>query len=339
MNLIQWSGGDQSMAGSQRTPRAYARLPPALSPSSGAVGGVLAKPGRRLATSGPPYLPPAALCLRGDSFVSLLGEEMVAYDQQVPKVIDIVTALAERTRPENAAQWDPVGLQIGDPDAQVSSVAVCHEVTDAVVAAVAADPVDLLVTYHPLLFEPVNRLLAGRSPASRAFRLLGLGINILVTHTDFDSAPGGAADALASVLKLRDVEPFGDDPEVGLPAIGRVGSHSGTLAVIDALVSDLWGHAGLRISGERSRTVDRVAVVPGSGSDFISQAAEVADALVTGDVSHHRAVAALDLGLAVVDPGHVATERPGMSALVDLVSEVSQVAVTDLTLLDPATWS
>ena len=216
---------------------------------------------------------------------------------------------------------------------------VCHEVTDAVVAAVADDPVDLLVTYHPLLFEPVNRILAGRSPASRAFRLLGLGVNTLVTHTDFDSAPGGAADALASALKLRDIEPFGGDRELALPAVGRVGSHSGTLAVIDALVSDLWGHTGLRISGDRTRTVDRVAVVPGSGSEFIAQAAAVADVLVTGDVSHHRAVAALDLGLAVVDPGHIPTERPGMSALVDMVKEVARVSVTDLTHLDPATWS
>ncbi len=262
-----------------------------------------------------------------------------AYDQPVPKVIDIVTALAKQTRPESAAEWDPVGLQLGDPDARVSSVAVCHEVTETVVTSVADKHVDLLITYHPLLFEPVNRLLAGRSPASRASRLLGLGVNLLVTHTDFDSAPGGAADALASVLQLRDVEPFGTDPDVGNPAIGRVGTHAGSLAAIDAIVSDLWGHAGLRISGDRSQTIDRVAVVPGSGSDFIPQAAEVADALVTGDVSHHRAVAAVDLGLAVVDPGHIATERPGMSALVDLVGEVSEVPVTDLTHLDPATWS
>ena len=271
--------------------------------------------------------------------LSTLNGGDAAYDQLVPKVIDIVTALAERTRPESAAEWDPVGLQLGDPDAQVSSVAVCHEVTETVANAVADKPVDLLITYHPLLFDPVNRLLAGRSPASRASRLLGLGVNLLVTHTDFDAAPGGAADALASVLQLRDIEPFGAAPDVGVPAMGRVGTHIGTLAAIDAIVSDLWGHAGLRISGDRDQTINRVAAIPGSGSDLIPQAAEVADALVTGDVSHHRAVAALDLGLAVVDPGHIATERPGMTALVDLVGEVSEVPVTDLTHLDPATWS
>jgi dinuclear metal center YbgI/SA1388 family protein len=257
----------------------------------------------------------------------------------MPAVVDIVGALAERTRPEHAAEWDPVGLQLGDPEATVSSAAVCHEVTEAVVEALAERPVDLLVTYHPLLFEPVNRLLAGRSPASRALELVGLGVNLVVTHTDFDAAPGGGADALASALRLGDPVPFGADPEAGVAAIGRVGAHSGTLAAIEANVSDLWGAAGLRISGDRDQPIDRVAVVPGSGSELIPQAAEVADALVTGDVSHHRAVAALDLGLAIVDPGHIATERPGMRALVKLVSQISEVPVSDLTHLDPTTWS
>jgi putative NIF3 family GTP cyclohydrolase 1 type 2 len=60
--------------------------------------------------------------------------------------------------------------------------------------------------------------------------------------------------------------------------------------------------------------------------------------LVTGDVSHHRAVAALDLELAIVDPGHTATERPGMRALVRTVTDLSGVEVVDLTDIDPQTW-
>ena len=50
------------------------------------------------------------------------------------------------------------------------------------------------------------------------------------------------------------------------------------------------------------------------------------------------AVRALDLGLAVVDPGHIATERPGMKALVKLVADVTSGSVADLTRLDPQTW-
>lgn len=256
----------------------------------------------------------------------------------VPTVNEIVEHLGERTRPETAASWDPVGLQLGDRKHQVERIGVCHEVTEQVVAAVESDPVDLLITYHPLLFAPINRIVDGRSPAARALRLIQAGAALLVTHTDFDAAPGGAADALAAVFNLRDIEPFGADEEEGLPPIGRVGTFDGKLGALDAIATDVFGIAGLRVSGHREAHLERVAVVPGAGSDFIDQASRVADALVTGDVSHHRAVHALDLGLAIVDPGHAATERPGMPGLVALATTVPDVEVVDFTQVDPETW-
>lgn len=251
---------------------------------------------------------------------------------------EFVERLAAHTRPEQAASWDPVGLALGDPERTIGSIAVCHEVTEAVLARLEKRPVDLLVTYHPLLFTPTHRLVAGRSPGARAFRLLKMDTALLVTHTDFDAAPGGAADALASFFDLRGIESFGGDPEAGEPAIGRVGEFDATLAVLDARVSDAFGYTGLRVSGDPDAHIDRLAVVPGSGSDFIDAAAEVADALITGDVPHHRAVRAADLGLAIVDPGHVATERPGMKALVALVEQVAEDEVIDLTQAVPQTW-
>ncbi|NIR38809.1 MAG: Nif3-like dinuclear metal center hexameric protein, partial [Actinobacteria bacterium] len=56
-----------------------------------------------------------------------------------------------------AASWDPVGLQIGDADASVATAAVCHEVTPEIVERLIAEPVDLVVAYHPLLFRPAVR--------------------------------------------------------------------------------------------------------------------------------------------------------------------------------------
>src|SRR5690606_39360308 len=50
----------------------------------------------------------------------------------VRTVADIVAEMAARTRPEDAATWDPVGLQVGDPRARAETVGVCHEVTEAV---------------------------------------------------------------------------------------------------------------------------------------------------------------------------------------------------------------
>jgi dinuclear metal center YbgI/SA1388 family protein len=256
----------------------------------------------------------------------------------VPLVQDIAAAIASRTEPAHTPDWDPVGIQLGDAEAEVSRIAVCHEVTEAVVSALEDDPVDLLVSYHPLLFVPTNRILAGRSAGARSYRLIRAGVSLIVTHTDFDAAPGGSADALSGFFGLSDVHEFGADPDNGLPAIGRYGHFEGTIGTVDALLADEFGPAGLRVSGDRNQEVETLAVVPGSGSGLIEATAEVADALVTGDVSHHRAVAAADLGLAVVDPGHTATERPGMRALVEMVSEVVDHEVVDLTGFDPQTW-
>lgn len=253
---------------------------------------------------------------------------------------EIAEALAARTNPEVTPSWDPVGLQLGDPEGGVATVAVCHEVTEEVVERLEQEPVDLLVSYHPLLFVPTTSMLAGRSPGARSYRLIRSGVSLLVTHTDFDSAPGGTADALAAFFDLSDVGEFGEDPDTGLPAIGRVGSFQGTLGTVEALVVNEFGPAGVRVTGDRDMVVDRLAVVPGSGSAFMEAAAATgARALVTGDVSHHRTVAGLDLGMAIVDPGHTATERPGMRALARLIAEVTGIDVLDLTDIDPRTWN
>lgn len=254
-------------------------------------------------------------------------------------VQEIQETLASRTNPEVTPGWDPVGLQLGDPASEVLSIAVCHEVSDEVVARLERSPVDLLVSYHPLLFVPTTRVLAGKSPGARSYRLIRSGISLLVTHTDFDAAPGGTADALAGFFGLRDVAAFGEDPDTKLPAIGRLGRFDGTLGTVDAMVVDEFGPTGVRITGDREMVVETLAVVPGSGSALIEAAAAAgAQALVTGDVSHHLTVRAVDLGLAVVDPGHTATERPGMKALAALISEIAGLEVVDLTGIDPRTW-
>lgn len=66
-----------------------------------------------------------------------------------------------------------------------------------------------------------------------------------------------------------------------------------------------WGHLG----GALPDTVERVAVVGGSGGDFLPQAAAAgAQVLVTGEARHHTAAQAADLGLGLICLGHYQTE-------------------------------
>lgn len=261
-------------------------------------------------------------------------------------VADVVEAIAAVAPFANAADWDPVGLQLGAHDQAATRVAVAHEITERVVEALEGDSIDLVVVYHPLLFHPTNRMLAGSGAVGRAYRLVRHGVSLAVVHTAFDSAPGGAADALAVKLGLEEVSGFAPlPPPAGVGVVdatgglfGRAG-RPGTSMTLEHLAEHVSEKltARVRVAGDRHRNVDRVAVVPGSGSDFFDAAAEIADVVVTGDVSHHRARQALDGGLSVIDAGHVPTERPGVRALYDLVAGIADEAI-DLTDIDPDPW-
>jgi putative NIF3 family GTP cyclohydrolase 1 type 2 len=121
--------------------------------------------------------------------------------------------------------------------------------------------------------------------------------------------------------------------------IGRVGSvDSLTLSQFAERVAEALGGPPLRVAGDLSRTLERVAVVPGSGGDFLTLAAGAgADAIVTGDLTHHRAREALDHGLCLIDPGHAPTERPGLEQLLAVVAALGPEC-RSLLELDPDPW-
>ncbi len=350
---------------------------------------------------------------------------------------DLAAQVSSSFNLAKAAAWDPVGLQFGDPAAACDRVAVCHEVTAAVADRLIAEHVDLVITYHPLLFRPTTTLVAGRGATGRAFQLITAGVSLAAVHTGFDVLPGGTADSLAGALGLQDCVGFGPlwpaesvkvitfapaaaanslteamaaagagdigrysrcsyrttgtgtflAPEDASPAVGSAGNFNeeaetriemvAPASRVDAVVAALVaGHpyeepafdviavkgnsgfvgrvgdlsepvevaefaaaVGSRIGGVVRHTgdgpVQRIAVLPGSGGSMLGSVS--ADVVVTGDVSHHQARDALARGMAVIDPGHAATERPGIKALYASVAEIKPGAL-DLTEVDADPW-
>ncbi len=67
----------------------------------------------------------------------------------------------------------------------------------------------------------------------------------------------------------------------------------------------------LKVLGELQEEVEKIAVLGGSGGGYLESAVEVgAQAFITGDVGFHEAQKAKRSGLALLDAGHEATERP-----------------------------
>lgn len=92
---------------------------------------------------------------------------------------------------------------------------------------------------------------------------------------------------------------------------GRVGSLPAPvpLGELAEQVKQALAVPALRVVGDLDQLVTVAATAAGSGAFlFRAAAAAGAQALVTGDVDHHDAWDALDAGVAVIDPGHYASE-------------------------------
>lgn len=66
----------------------------------------------------------------------------------------------------------------------------------------------------------------------------------------------------------------------------------------------------MAIIGEPRRPLRRVAVFTGAGRMAVENWRGQADALITGEISHHPAREAEARGIAVIAAGHFATEQP-----------------------------
>jgi dinuclear metal center YbgI/SA1388 family protein len=109
---------------------------------------------------------------------------------------------------ELAAEWDNVGLLLGDPAAGVKAIMTCLTVTPASVAEAIEGGAQLIVAHHPVLFRPVQRLSTATAEGRMLLALLRAGVALYSPHTAFDNAREGINEMLARRLGLMDIGPL-----------------------------------------------------------------------------------------------------------------------------------
>ena len=237
-------------------------------------------------------------------------------------IADVMTQIEAVAPVDTAQEWDNVGLQVGAPDWPLMGVLVCLEITPAVVDEADRHGANMIVAHHPLIFRPLTAIRTDRPLGALIERLLADQVGVYVAHTNLDAAPGvGTAAALAELLGVEKSSPLVEAGEVGLGLVGNLQS-AATVAELEARVREVLSPARVTIVGDTSRTVGRLALMPGSGGDAVEAAVRSgADALICGDLKHHDALDALALGLTVIDATHYATERPVVARLVSHLVE------------------
>jgi dinuclear metal center YbgI/SA1388 family protein len=238
-----------------------------------------------------------------------------------PTVADVMAAMAVRYPPERAESWDRVGLVVGEPAAPVGRVLLAVDCVPVTVDEAVESGADLMIVHHPLLLRGVSSVATTSYQGAIVHRLIRSGIALLVAHTNADVATPGVGDALAHRLGLVDVGPLvsgSAQPHPGrrgwlpvampLPALARY--------IAERLPGT---ETGVRAAGDVDRLIATLAVVGGSGDQFLGDAAASGvDAYLTADLRHHRASEHLAAGgPALLDAAHWATERPWLDPLAE----------------------
>jgi len=214
------------------------------------------------------------------------------------------------------------GLQVGPESASVDHVAVAVDAAVATIERGAGVGADLLLTHHGLSWGGIDRVTG--THYRRIAPLVENGLPLYVSHLPLDGHQQlGNAAGVADVLGLENRAPFG---RIGAEYIGQRGElpDSNTVSELqESLAGTLdTGSGEVRVLDFGPEHIRDVAIVTGSGTDWLDEAIEVgADALVTGEGKQNVYHEAREAGMHVVLAGHYATETFGVRSLADLLGE------------------
>lgn len=102
--------------------------------------------------------------------------------------------------------YDNVGLLVGDPNAPVTSILTCLDVTDSVVAEAIETGSELIVAHHPLIFSKIGSINPTDEQGRIIYKLIKNDIGLLVAHTNLDAALDGVSFVLANMLGLDNLK-------------------------------------------------------------------------------------------------------------------------------------
>ena len=84
----------------------------------------------------------------------------------------------------------------------------------------------------------------------------------------------------------------------------------------------------IRAIGDINSTINKVAVVTGSGADLVKKAQrQGAQVLITGDVKYHDAQDAIDMGMNIIDCGHFDSEDIFKDVMKRFLVEIEEIEV------------
>ena len=226
------------------------------------------------------------------------------------KVKDIAKAIEDFAPKRLQESYDNTGLQVGNPEMEVSAVLLCLDITEDVLSEAIERHCNLIVTHHPLLFKGLKEVTGHTATERIVIRAIRENIAIYSAHTNLDSAWEGVSHEIAHTLHLHDLsvlEPKEGYTDAGMGVIGNI-QPTPKLEFLRK-IKEAFKVRSLRYSSQSPQlVVRRVAICGGSGASLIRTAiAAGADMILTGDVKYHD-FTTYGLDILIADIGHYESE-------------------------------
>ena len=126
----------------------------------------------------------------------------------MPTVAEFAAYLERFAPCATAADWDNVGLLLGDPASPVARVMTCLTLTPDVAEEAVREGANLVVSHHPILFRGAKKLTPNTPDGQAVLPLARAGVAVYSPHTAFDNCAGGINDMLCARLGIADAVPL-----------------------------------------------------------------------------------------------------------------------------------
>lgn len=208
-------------------------------------------------------------------------------------------------------KWDNSGYLVECPMEECGRILLSLDITNEAVAEAYNKNADLIISHHPVIFEPRKRLTRN----DPVYRLVENGIGAVCMHTNLDIARGGTNGMI--LQKLDEKLKFAGEPEPfeelgGGNCLGWIVELSEGITVesLANICKSIFNCEYVRTTRGSKNIVSKIAFCSGSGGSMLELAAEKGcNALITGDVKHDVWIDANNRGAAVLDCGHFHTEN------------------------------
>ena len=225
------------------------------------------------------------------------------------KIAQIVEIIENYAPGMLAEEFDNVGLLIGDKNREAEKVLLSLDVDEFVAEEAVRLGVQLIVSHHPVMFSPVQKITADTSEGRCLLKLMENKISLYSAHTNLDSTKGGLNDLMCELLGIKESEVLSNPgAEYG---IGRVGNLKEpiTLSELAERVKLLFSLDNVRFSGNGDKTIQRVALCSGGGGSMVFDAVSSgADVYISGDLKYNNVRDLVFSGVSFIEIPHYKSE-------------------------------